>query len=68
MQDGAAGYRVHRRARGSDSPETLTTLSADESIYLDESVESGDFYWYSVSILSDTSESEPSGEISVEVR
>lgn len=68
MQDGAVGYRLHRRARGSNSPETLTTLSADESIYLDESVESGDFYWYSVSILSDSSESEPSGEISVQVR
>lgn len=68
MQDGAAGYRVHRRARGSDSPETLTTLDMENTVYLDDSVETGDFYWYSISILTDSAESGRSDEKSVQVR
>ena len=68
MQNSASGYRVYRRTRGSERAESVTTLGAGTTRFLDEDVQPGDFYWYSVSILSAEAESERSEESSVQVR
>jgi fibronectin type 3 domain-containing protein len=67
MQNGASGYKVYRRARGSDVAESVATLGTGTTQYLDEDVQPGDFYWYSVSILGESAESERSEEKSVRI-
>ena len=67
LQNGATGYRVYRRTRGSERAEPVTTLGAGTTRFLDENVQTGDFYWYSVSILGESDESERSEEKAVRI-
>ena len=64
-QAGAAGYRIYRRSANDETPAPLHTLSLDETRFLDTSASSGTRYWYSVSVLSDDSESSRSTEQTV---
>jgi fibronectin type 3 domain-containing protein len=67
MQNGASGYRVYRRTRGDQRAEPLATLETGTTRYVDQNVQSGDFYWYSVSILGESAESDRSEERSVRI-
>lgn len=57
LQAGATGYRIYRRSVNEEAPVALRTLSLDETRYLDTSASSGTQYWYSISVLSDDTES-----------
>ncbi|MCC5942643.1 MAG: fibronectin type III domain-containing protein [Balneolaceae bacterium] len=67
MQAGAQGYRIYRRAVNDETAVAIQTLNLDETRYLDTTVSSGTRYWYSVSVLSDESESSRSTEQTVSV-
>lgn len=64
-QENATGYHIYRRAAGSESAERIGEAGLEQSRMLDPNVNSGELYWYSVTVIADQRESEPSSEKSV---
>lgn len=67
LQENAEAFHLFRRERGSDEPELVITLQ-NETTYIDHDVSEGDFFWYSVSVVSGDSKSPRSREQSIRVR
>lgn len=65
VKDEVTGYAVYRRTRNQSQPEKIAEAGQNEQSYTDRTVESGEFYFYSVSTISSGRESERSEETGV---
>lgn len=67
LQDRATGYRIYKRTPGEAEPTSIGMNDLEETIFRDENVSDGELYWYSISVIGESVESEPSSEESVRV-
>ncbi|TVR15693.1 MAG: hypothetical protein EA391_09870 [Balneolaceae bacterium] len=67
LQAGATGYRIYRRGVNEENAQIIQTLELADTRYLDRNVTTGSRYIYSVTVISDDSESSGSTEQTVVV-